>query len=127
MQPGSTFNVVGLVASLVQDPLLQATNNTVLLPFLNLLTGCMLSWSPATMARTPPHGSFVGGMNLFVTHKMSELPVLSLLHAALPQLGLDTRSVISSIGLLSTAGYRISAGALLNHQGPRYHPGQLGI
>ncbi len=113
VQPGSAFNVVSLVAGLVQDPLLQATYNTVLLPFLNLLTGYVLMVA-SDDGKDPTYGSYVKGMNLFVTRKMSELPVLSLLHAALPQLGLDTRSVILSIGLLSTASYRISAGALLN-------------
>ena len=89
-----------------------ATYNTVLLPFLNLLTGYVLM--VASDDGTDPTRQLRQGHEPVCHAQMSELPVLSLLHAALPQLGLDTRSVILSIGLLSTAGYRISAGALLN-------------
>lgn len=113
LQPGSQLNVTSLVASAVQDPLLKATYSTVLVPFLDLLAGCVLLVA-SDDGSDDTYGSYVKGINLFVTRKLSELPVLSLLHGALPALGLDTRSAILSIGLRSTAGYRVSAGALLN-------------
>lgn len=113
VEPGAGLDVPALVADAVQDPLLKATYSTILAPFLGLLTGCVMlvasdDGSDAT------YGSYVKGVNLYVTRAMSELPVLSLVHGALPQLGLNTRSVILSIGLRATAGYRVSAGALLN-------------
>ncbi len=113
VQPGAGLNVTSLVQDAVQDPLLKATYSAVLAPFLGLLTSYVLLVA-SDDGRDPTYGTYVKGMNLFVTRQMSELPVLNLVHAALPQLGLDTRSVILAVALRATAGYRISAGAVLN-------------
>jgi len=114
--PGTALPLVSLkdmVTKAAKDPLLAATLDAVLVPFLNLLEGCVVlvanrSGSDSTL------GSYEEGVNLFVSRKMSELPVLDLVHSALPQLGLQNRSIVLAISLRTTAGYKVSAGALLN-------------
>lgn len=111
--PGATPSMVDLVRSAVKDPLLASTFDTVLLPFVRLVTdGTVLI---ANRSGTDPDlGDYEQGMNLFVSKAMSELPVLDLIASALPQLGLSSRRVVLAVSLLPTAGYKVSAGALLN-------------
>jgi len=111
--PTAPLSLVDLVRSAAKDPLLASTFDAVLLPFLSLISdGTVLVASKD--GSDPALGDYVQGMNLFVSKAMSELPVLNLIHAALPQLGLSSRRVVLAVGLRSTAGYKVSAGALLN-------------
>ena len=111
--PAASPSIVDLVRSAATDPLLASTFDAVLLPFLQLVTsGTVLVSSSDGI--NPTLGPYVKGMNLFVSRKLHELPVLNLVHAALPQLGLDSRSVVLSVGLSSTTEYQISASAVLD-------------
>jgi hypothetical protein len=111
--PSTTPSITALARSAATDPLIVATFDAVLKPFLDLVSsGTVLLAN--TDGSHPQLGSYLKGLNLYVSRKMSELPGLEFVHTALPQLGLDSRSVVLSVGLGSTAGYTVSASAVLN-------------
>ncbi|MCA9699016.1 MAG: hypothetical protein KC431_15935, partial [Myxococcales bacterium] len=58
-------------------------------------------------------GSFLGGFNVFATINAAAVPPFNLLHAAFPQIGLDSREVVLAFGAGSGAEQKFFVGAAL--------------
>ncbi len=123
IQPRDDKKVVGalrvpLSNSLLMTKLKSIVGNTpvvstVMNPFMDILSTSTLLM--ATGAGTDPnYGPFTNGVTIFSDQIMSDLPVLSSIHDVFPELGLDTRHLLLSLGLSSEDDVRASGTARID-------------